>query len=209
MEVMKKTVKRIMAVSATTGNDHVIVPDVNVQYGFLIGLTQENHDMGFFDAYVPETGTTSLLGVEAASGSESIITGVRTVPSQTPPVNPTVTTGTAAVGVVKVAIGGNKVNNKGDSIITEYGIIYSDTNSTASNLLYDAAGVVVKSVKADIAIGVSYSQQIPLSGISEDVVYYYRAFARNSSMTGYGTVKNFIWHEAVVKPKVTGPETVV
>ncbi len=59
MELIKKTVQRIMttgvtACTGTTGNCYVLIPDLTVNYYFKIGLTAETEDIGFFDAYVQE-----------------------------------------------------------------------------------------------------------------------------------------------------------
>jgi hypothetical protein len=65
MEILKKTIQQIMTTGKTTScnkNCYVIIPDITIFYNFKICLTQEAHDFGFFDAYVPETTTTSLLG---------------------------------------------------------------------------------------------------------------------------------------------------
>jgi hypothetical protein len=67
MEVLKKNIKLLMTTGITTNCNKdcfIFIPDLTVNYNIKFGLTQEAHDFGFFDAYIPETGITSQLGVE-------------------------------------------------------------------------------------------------------------------------------------------------
>ncbi len=56
MEVLKKTILQavttgITACTGTTGTCYVIIPDLNAVYYMKIGLKQDAHDLGFFDAF--------------------------------------------------------------------------------------------------------------------------------------------------------------
>lgn len=56
MEVLKKTILQavttgVTACTGTTEICYVIIPDLSAVYHMKIGLKQEAHDFGFFDAY--------------------------------------------------------------------------------------------------------------------------------------------------------------
>ena len=53
MEVLKKTLYRIMTTGRTTDciNCYKIIPDINVNYNIKFSILQEVDDIGFFDAY--------------------------------------------------------------------------------------------------------------------------------------------------------------
>ena len=58
MELIKKTIYRIMTTGTTTGctgTCRVIIPDTGVTYNFKILINQEVKDAGFFEAYMVDT----------------------------------------------------------------------------------------------------------------------------------------------------------
>ena len=59
MEVLNKTVYRIMTTGTTSGGAFVIIPNTGVTYNFKINLIQETKDVGFQDVYdSTQIGTT-------------------------------------------------------------------------------------------------------------------------------------------------------
>jgi len=49
MEVIKKTILQAVTTGSTSGGT-VIIPDLTKDYYFKFLLTQDSHDIGFFDA---------------------------------------------------------------------------------------------------------------------------------------------------------------
>jgi hypothetical protein len=87
MELIKKTIYRIMTTGTTTGctgTCRVIIPNTGVTYCLKIGLIQEAHDLGFFDVveypnyphypYYPyyETNNNELLSFDSPIGIENL-----------------------------------------------------------------------------------------------------------------------------------------
>jgi len=96
-------------------------------------------------------------------------------------VAPTVTTAAAtAVATNSVTLGGNVINNGGETL-TARGIIYSATAITPTT----TTGTTVNNGTATGA----YTANI--SGLAVNTRYYFRAYATNSAGTSYGTVGNF------------------
>ncbi|WP_139256929.1 beta strand repeat-containing protein, partial [Flavobacterium granuli] len=101
-------------------------------------------------------------------------TGVNSPPTVTSPTSTAITTNTATLG-------GN-ITNIGCSSVTERGIYWSTTNGFA-----DGAGTKVSVTPGPYSTGVF---TVPVTGLSSSTVYYYKAFAKNSSgtiYTGQGT----------------------
>jgi hypothetical protein len=177
MEILKKTIQRVMTTGTTTGctECYVIIPDINIYYTLKVCLTQEAQDMGFFDAYT--TGNTVVEGETTLSGTLEGTT-----------ITPTVVTGVAATVGVFMGVSGNKVTNTGGSPIVEYGIIASETYTTNATLLYDNSNFNIKktSIANSIDINVTYTLKMILSQFAGNKIYF-RAFARNAEeKIGYG-----------------------
>jgi hypothetical protein len=69
MELIKKTVYRIMTTGTTTGctgTCRVIIPDTGVTYNIKFLINQEIKDAGFFDAY-PLSGVTGTTGITSTT----------------------------------------------------------------------------------------------------------------------------------------------
>lgn len=53
MEIIKKTILRVMTTGATTTeNTYAIIPDIDAVYNIKINLSSDVRDIGFFDAFV-------------------------------------------------------------------------------------------------------------------------------------------------------------
>lgn len=76
MELIQKKIERIMTTGTTTGCTPcaVIIPDTTVNYYFKISLTAESHDIGFFDAYVPQI--TAYYPYGSADGYDMLVLGI-------------------------------------------------------------------------------------------------------------------------------------
>lgn len=133
----------------------------------------------------------SYFIVDGVSYYGNTLTGT-TVP--TPLFSPTLTTGIAG-GITQneFLISGNEVDDKGGALITEYGVLYTQSGSygTDSNLIYSNIPFVSSaSTHADIAIDTPYF--FTAIGLVPNTTTYYRAFAKNAIGIGYGEVKNVI-----------------
>lgn len=100
-------------------------------------------------------------------------------------VAPTVTTTTfnaqddAGVNTANLKGG---VTNDGGAAIVQRGFIW---NTSDANLILGEATTVDDTDDTDAAFTTA------ISGLTANAQYYYRAFARNSTATGYGTINNF------------------
>jgi hypothetical protein len=90
MELIKKTVYRIMTTGTTTGctgTCRVIIPDTGVTYNLKILINQEVKDAGFFDAYMLDSpfdyiqlsGATSVIRKQKLIKFKSFLTGGTTL----------------------------------------------------------------------------------------------------------------------------------
>jgi hypothetical protein len=111
-----------------------------------------------------------------------------------PTSSPTVCTG-VAYGITTTSMGvcNNKVNNKGNLPVAEYGYLYTQVPAygTSGTLIYGSASVCKKSSSADIATGTSYFTLSTncMTSLAANTTTYFRAFAKNACGVGYGTVK--------------------
>lgn len=94
------------------------------------------------------------------------------------------TTGTATSITTTTATLGGNITATGGSNVTERGIFYSTTNGFA-----DGAGTKVGTTSgAPFSTG-AFTQDV--TGLSAGTTYYYKAFATNTTGTGYGTQGSF------------------
>ena len=98
----------------------------------------------------------------------------------------------------RATVGGNITSN-GNGVITEWGIVYSSSNSSPQ---------IGNSSKVN-----SFSNKIgvfnfDLTNLSPDTRYYFRAYAINSAGTSYGSVLSFRTDENVSRPSVTTSSSV-
>lgn len=119
---------------------------------------------------------------------------------------PTVNTGNAAnIAPTTMRICGNSVSNSGGLLITEYGILFTQVSAygNASCLVYDAypAKICKKSIPANIETGTLYftGTTCELTGLAQNTTTYFRAFAKNTTGVGNGTVKSA---QTTVTPKL-------
>ena len=162
MELIKKTIYRIMTTGATapcsyrnpetgilitgcTAVTKTIVPDLTKSYFIKFSLVQDAEDIGFFDAYIPPP----LLILTVATSTFRNITK-------------------------NSAIGGGTVLADGGHPVTDRGIVWSLTpNPTiANNRTHNGTGLG--------------SFTTPLSGLTNLTTYYARAYAVNSTGLVYG-----------------------
>ena len=90
---------------------------------------------------------------------------------------PTVTTAAASNVTGSSGQAGGSVSDNGGATISDFGVVWSATNSTPTISDSKVAGT-----------GVSGSFVANLSGLSNKTTYYVRAYATNSAGTGYGAV---------------------
>lgn len=95
-----------------------------------------------------------------------------------------------------MSITGNSVSDKGGLPIAEYGVLYTQVPSygNSSCLVYEAypAKIGKKSCPSNIGTGDTYFTTASCWSIcclSDNTTTYYRAFAKNSTGCGYGTIK--------------------
>jgi hypothetical protein len=94
---------------------------------------------------------------------------------------PSGTTGVAAnVLPTTMNVNTNIVTNNGNDTLTEYGVVFSQITSTPT---ISACKVFTA---GDIAIGTPYNKSI--SGLADNTVTYFRAYAKNCEEVGYGVV---------------------
>lgn len=91
----------------------------------------------------------------------------------------------------------NSILDKGGAPILEYGLLYTSLqiHATTTNLVYESVGnniyVKKESICSDTAtIPPTFLFAETITGLTEGTTYYYRAFARNASGSGYGEIKN-------------------
>ena len=80
MEILKKTIQRIMTTGTTTGctgSCRVIIPDLTKSYYIKFCLNQDSEDIGFFDAYTIDTpyNYINLVTEDDIQTFESVLTG--------------------------------------------------------------------------------------------------------------------------------------
>lgn len=137
----------------------------------------------------------SYMVIDGVPFYGNILTGCTSaVPTQ----SPSVSTGCAyCVYDTGMRLSGSSVTNKGGLSIAEYGVIYTQ-NSTYGNsscMVYEAypSKVLKKSYLSDISVGTTFFTgtvpQVSIIGLNPSTVTYYRAFAKNSTGTGYGVIK--------------------
>lgn len=96
---------------------------------------------------------------------------------------PLLTTADAnSITINSAALGGTITSNNGFAI-TERGVVYSSTDTTPE---IGETGVTKDTNGTGTGV---FSETI--SGLTNNTTYYYRAYAINSTGTGYGTVKSF------------------
>jgi len=111
------------------------------------------------------------------------------------PYPPIVTTGNAhTIGSISLEISGNTVNDKGAvTPINEYGVLYTQDSLVGleSNLRYGCVGAYSHSISSDIAINDPYFTGSTglIAGLNPNSTTYYRAFAKNNGLIGYGIIK--------------------
>lgn len=94
-------------------------------------------------------------------------------------------------------LSGNSVTDKGGLPIAEYGVLYTQIASYGNSgcMVYDAypSKMCKKCCSADIATGTCYFTgtvpQVSIIGLSDSTPTYYRAYAKNATGVGYGTIK--------------------
>ena len=142
MEVIKKTILRMMTTGTTigcTGNCYVIIPNTGVTYNFKFSLTQEAQDIGFFDAYIPPPLTvltvvtsnlTFITKINAIGGGNVLADGGKPVTVRGVCWN---TTGTPTIANTKTAdgtgIGAYTSNLTGLVAFTKYYVRAYATNA--------------------------------------------------------------------------------
>jgi hypothetical protein len=114
-----------------------------------------------------------------------------TLPIPTAP--PALVTGVAYdINYNSMGICNNYLTDKGNLCVCEYGVLYTQSNSyvTEANMIYENANICKQSICSDIAISVNYFTGAGnlLTGLSPNTQTFYRAFAKNSAGTGYGTI---------------------
>jgi hypothetical protein len=78
------------------------------------------------------------------------------------------------------------ITSNGGSTITNYGIIYSQTN----NPTLTTPGVITEPGVSPISV-FPFSFLLIMTNLSENTLYYYRAYSTNAVGTGYGSVISF------------------
>lgn len=101
----------------------------------------------------------------------------------TTPLQPVVTTQAAsAIASTSVTGNGNLISTRGNTAVTDTGIVYSSVDSVP-NIISDS---FVSS--GSTALGAFTSS---ISGLSSSTLYYLRAYATNVDGTSYGDVVSF------------------
>jgi len=95
---------------------------------------------------------------------------------------PAVTTGGSVVSTPNDASLSGVINNSGCNAVTERGIEYSGINGFAD-------GNGIKVIATDI-VGQDFTSVI--TGLVPNTTYYYKAYAKNTTGTGYGTQESFM-----------------
>ncbi|MDR0790286.1 MAG: M6 family metalloprotease domain-containing protein [Bacteroidales bacterium] len=97
----------------------------------------------------------------------------------------TVSTAVATnIGDNTVTLGGN-LNNEGDAIATDMGVVYTTYSNVVPTIESDSVVVVHAS---SVGLG---AFAVNVTGLQEGVRYYYRAFVTSALGTGYGSKLNF------------------
>lgn len=110
-------------------------------------------------------------------------------------VGPEVTTNSATNITTNSARLNAEIDSEGDSDIREYGFYYGTTSSTKT-----MKRVGTRSIDE----GDAYS--LRLTGLKDDTKYYFKAYAKNSEGTAYGTVRSFTTKESEL-PRVSTKTT--
>ncbi len=116
---------------------------------------------------------------------------------------PTVVTGDVdLIGTTAMRIESNFVNANGGAPILEYGLLYSQANIyplTYENSVSHPLTVKKISVLSDASpLPFQYSNNI--TGLHSNTRTYFRAFAKNASVIGYGSTCNEMTSEDIVPP---------
>jgi hypothetical protein len=162
-------------------------------YGASVTLTPAGGTVSNTTIYVRFSPfTTGLFSGNVTLTSTNAITQDVTV-SGTGINNPVITTPTSSsVNSISAVLGGD-ITNINYSNVTERGIYYSTTNGFA-----DGAGIKV-SEAGTFGTGIF---TVNVSGLSQAVTYYYKAFATNAAGTSYTTQGSFL------TPAVFGPSDI-
>ena len=136
--------------------------------------------------HIVGAGSTIITLSVAASGDYCAVSKTCTMTVNA--VAPTVTNFTASCTNNKITIANanaSTVSNKGGSIITRYGYLYSTTVATPT---YGASGVSDANVGTnDVALNTRWAAK-DITGLSAGTTYYVRAYATNAAGTGYSSV---------------------
>lgn len=92
---------------------------------------------------------------------------------------------------------GNTVTDKGGLPLAEYGVLYTQIGSYGNTgcMIYEAfpSKICKKSIYGDISTGVTYfTGSVPaksISGLTQNTLTYFRAFAKNANGSGYGDIE--------------------
>ena len=182
----EKTITLTTPVSVTSGN----------QYTFLLVFAQSGQGLLlYFDTTSANPypgGMAYLVGMFRAEYDAQFSVSIDALPTVT-----TTSIETSTVTATGATIAGN-VSEAGDAPVTERGFCYH-TASPAT----DGSCTVV----AGTDLGVF---SLPLSGLTPNTQYYYRAYAKNSKGTGYGSEENFTTlPEPAKKVVLSGPSTIL
>jgi len=104
---------------------------------------------------------------------------------------PTVTTNSVTSITSTTAVSGGNVTSDGGAEVTEYGVEWSLTSDFSSLSGYTSDGSGLGSFVSD------------LTGLSSNTLYYVRAYAVNSTGTGYGGTESFTSDVALTEPIVS------
>lgn len=99
------------------------------------------------------------------------------------PLQPVVTTqAVSSVGSTTATGNGNLVSTRGNTAVTELGVVYS-SSSLVPNIVADS-----KFASGSTAVGAFTAS---MTGLSASTLYYVRAYATNADGTAYGDVVTF------------------
>lgn len=133
-----------------------------------------------------ETQSSYSIRIQTSDGTDTYSKSFTITVNNLDP--PTVTTTAASSITASSASLGGEVTIEGGATVDERGIVYSSTDNTPE---IDENGVTKKSNGSGIGI---FSESI--TDLSANTIYYVRAYAVNSSGTGYGDVETFTTLEA-------------
>lgn len=168
-----------------------------------LGITDNGTGIGSFTSSLTDLALNTSYKYRAyATSPEGTAYGPIVTFSTLNIVAPTVTTETfSAQNDATVATASLKggVTNNGGATIEQRGFIWNTSNA---NLAVGEETTVDDTDDTDAA----FTTQI--SGLTPNTQYFYRAFARNSNATGYGTINNFYTHAATPGAPVVNNPTV-